>query len=876
MDDSKKTLMIIDSNALIHRAYHALPGLVDSKGVLVNAVYGFCLIFLKAIEDIKPDYIVATFDVKGKTFRHEEFEEYKAQRKKNPDNFYEQIPMVKDFLKSFGVLVLEKEGFEADDVIGTVCEKFKDEDINILVVTGDLDTLQLLNEKVNVWTLKKGISNSIVYDIKAFEDKYNLKVDQFIDFKALKGDPSDNIPGVKGIGEKTAMEILKKYQSLDNLYQNIDEYLADSKITSKDKKWLTVLKENEDEAMFSRHLSIIKKDVDINVKIDDAKFDFNNRNKVLQFFKDKGFSSLVAKFNAYNRDNQSGRKASSKKIISIKEIDDWNEFIKDFDKEKNRLFIFDNQHLNIQSGGLVCFYKDGDEWKLFKTDNHTEITLAKDIVPFTYDSKTLYYKYFEIFKETLFYDLKIAFWLLDPDRKDYSVEALVKKFNIKSEKSISFIQNYEVDDWINLFDNIAGVVYSRIINLKLDRVMNEIEKPLTPILVEMEKRGIKLNTKELKKIKDKIHLEILGLEEEIYDLTKEKFNINSPKQLTVVLFDKLKLPTKGLAKTTTKNISTNSDELEKIIDSHPVVAKILRFKELKKLENSFLDTLPTFIDENSRIHTTFVQTGTATGRLSSDTPNLQNIPTKGDYGKLVRKAFRSSDGYSLISFDYSQMELRIAAKLADDKTMLNAFETGKDFHRYTASLVNHINYDEVTSTQRNKAKALNFGIIYGMGVRSFAQSAGISKEEARVFAEEYFEIYRGLRKFIDGLKMKAREKSYCETLYGRKRFLSFIGGFGYQAAFEERIAINMPIQGLAADIIKKAMIKIDQYLKNNHLEDDIRLILQIHDELIFEVKENIQDKEIFNIIDKLMEENDFDILLKVDKMRADNWGDLKS
>ena len=470
----------------------------------------------------------------------------------------------------------------------------------------------------------------------------------------------------------------------------------------------------------------------------------------------------------------------------------------------------------------------------------------------------------------MFYDFKIAFWLLDPDRKDYSIEALVKKFNIKSDKSISFIQNYELADWINLFDNIAGVIYSRIINLKLDRVMHEIEKPLTSILVKMEKRGIGLNTKELKKIKDKIHLEILTLEEEIYDLTQEKFNINSPKQLSDVLFNKLKLPTKGLAKTTTKNISTNSDELEKIIDSHPAIAKILKFKELKKLENSFLDTLPNFIDESSKIHTTFVQTGTATGRLSSDTPNLQNIPTKGDNGKLVRRAFEASEGYDLVSFDYSQMELRIAAKLADDKTMLNAFETGKDFHRYTASLVNHVDYDQVTSVQRNKAKALNFGIIYGMGVRSFAQSAGISKEEARIFAEEYFEIYSGLRKFIDGLKMKAREKSYCETLYGRKRFLSFIGGFGFQAAFEERIAINMPIQGLAADIIKTAMIKIDKYLKENNLENDIRLILQIHDELIFEVKENIQDKEIFNTIDKMMEENEFGILLKVEKTRAKN------
>jgi DNA polymerase-1 len=453
---------------------------------------------------------------------------------------------------------------------------------------------------------------------------------------------------------------------------------------------------------------------------------------------------------------------------------------------------------------------------------------------------------------------------------------LVKKFNIKTDKAISFIPNYELDDWAVLFTNIYEAVEHRINTLKLERVLKEIEMPLPPVLVRMERQGILLDKKVLKKIRDKIHLEILILEEEIYDLTGSKFNINSPKQLTEVLFEKLKLPTKGLAKTTTKSISTNSDELEKILESHEVIPKIIRFKELKKLENSFLDTLPTFMKADDRIHTTFVQTGTATGRLSSDTPNLQNIPIKGDYGKLVRKAFVAEAGYDLVSCDYSQMELRIAAKLANDKLMMKAFETGKDFHRYTASLVNHIDYEKVTSEQRNKAKALNFGIIYGMGMRSFSQSANISKEEARAFVEEYFENYFGLRNFLDSLKARAKDKGYCETLYGRKRFLSFIGAYGFQAAMEERIAINMPIQGLAADIIKVAMIKIHKYLKEKGSENDIRMLLQIHDELIFEVKEGISDKEVFECIDKIMEENDFGILLRADKTRAENWGDLKN
>jgi len=404
----------------------------------------------------------------------------------------------------------------------------------------------------------------------------------------------------------------------------------------------------------------------------------------------------------------------------------------------------------------------------------------------------------------------------------------------------------------------------------LNTVLEEIESGLTLVLAKMEKRGICLNTRELKKIKDKIYLEILNLEEEIFELTKSEFNINSPKQLSEVLFEKLKLPTKGLAKTTTKNISTNSNELEKLIYLHPCISKILKFKELKKLETSFLKTLPNFIDENGRIHTTFVQTGTATGRLSSDTPNLQNIPSKSDYGKLVRGCFEAGKGFDFVSFDYSQMELRIAAKLSGDKLMLKAFEEGKDFHRYTASLVNKVDYTDVTKEQRNRAKALNFGIVYGMGSKAFAQSAGISKEEARMFIEEYYENYFGLRNFLDDLKLKAKENGYCETLYGRKRYLSFVGGFGFQAALEERIAVNMPIQGLAADIIKKAMIKIDNYLIENELEDKVRMILQIHDELIFEIDCDINSDEIIENIKKLMEENDFDILLKVDIKKGKN------
>lgn len=877
MDEAKKTLMIVDSNALVHRAYHALPAMYTNDAVLVNAVYGFCLIFFKAIAEINPDYVVATFDVKGKTFRHDEFADYKATREKKPDSFYHQIPIIKDILKSLGALVLEKEGFEADDIIGTVAEKVKNENIETVIVTGDLDTLQLLRENLKVWTLKVGISNSVVYDINRFEKKYGLKVDQFVDFKALKGDPSDNIPGVAGVGEKTAINILLKNKSLDDLYKNIDNILKDSGLSAKDKKLYLKLKESEEEAFFSKHLAMIKRDVDVDFSLEKAKFKLAPNNETLKIFRELQFNSLIAKLNTsmINEVSGAGLENSSKKDVKI--LESFELFKKELKKEK--LFIFDAIYLNNKEEDFLLFFEKENYFNAIwckKEDIIKNINEIKNCDLITFDSKKLYYDFDGSLDELMFYDLKIAFWLLDANRKDYTFEAMIKKFHNKNLRAIAFLDNYEVEDWAVVLDAIFRIIWSKIVNLKVDRVFLEIERPLTRALVKMEKNGIKLDVDYLKQIKDKIKLELLKLEEEIYELSLEKFNINSPKQLSEILFEKLKISSKGLAKTSTKKISTNSDELEKILDSHLIIPKVLKYRELAKLKNSFLDTLPNFVNEKTnRVHTSFVQTGTATGRLSSDTPNLQNIPVKGENGILVRKAFIAEKGFDLASFDYSQMELRIAAKLSKDEKMIKAFVEGKDFHRYTASLVNKVDYEKVTKEQRDKAKALNFGIIYGMGFRAFSLSANINKEEAKDFIKEYFDIYKGLKNFMEDLKIKAREKGYSETLYGRKRFLPFIGSMGMQGAMDERIAINMPVQGLAADIIKKAMVKIDEYLKKNNLEDKIKMILQIHDELIFEVSKKMTQSEIFDTIEKIMEENEFDILLKVDFKRSDNWGDLK-
>lgn len=745
-----KTIVLVDSHALIHRAFHALPSLTTKKGERVNAVYGFVTILLKVLKELKPDYLVATFDLPGPTFRHKEFEAYKATRVKAPDELYQQIGRVKEILKAFDIPIFEKAGYEADDIIGSLVQKVKNKKSKVksIIVTGDLDTLQLVDDKVNVYTLKKGIGDTIVYDEKAVEKRYGLKPEQMPDFKGLKGDPSDNIPGVPGIGEKTAMELLKEFGTIENLYERLEK----SPGQIKNKKTADKLLENKDQAFFSKYLATIKKDIALKFNWERVKFKQYDIKKVSELFGELEFFSLI-----------------------------------------NRLPKLDD----------------------------------------------------------------------------------IRKEDIKAVKSVKSQEP-------GILEKIEQAKQAGILSEKI----YELENKLVPVIEQMQKDGIGLNLNKLEKLNQEFSKKLSDLEKKIYKLAGETFNINSPQQLSTVLFSKLKLEVKGLKKTPGKVISTAAPELIKLKGQHPVIDLIIEYRELAKLKSTYTESLPKLVDlDDGRLHTQFDQLGTATGRLSSKNPNLQNIPIKTELGNEIRKAFVAGKGFLFLSSDYSQLELRIVASLAEDKKMIDILKAGWDIHSATASEVFEVPLEKVTPKMRKSAKALNFGVIYGMSVHGFAQAAGIEYEKAKIFIKKYFEEFKGVADYIEKIKKSVSQKGFAETLFGRKRFLPEINSSAWDLrAAAERAAINFPVQGTAADLVKMAMVQIANRLsliangkEAGHKPQSIRhkLLLQVHDELLFEVPE-YEIGTIAPQIKKIME-NVYELAapLKVEIEIGLNWGELK-
>ena len=832
-----KKLILLDSHALLHRSYHALPPLVSEKGILVNGVYGFLLVFLKIIRELKPDYLAATFDLKGPTFRHLEYKEYKAKRVKVPENFYEQVEIVKRFLNAFGVLILEKEGYEADDIIATIVEKFKDEDLEIIILTGDLDTLQLVNDKVSVYTFGKGIKDQIIYTPSKIKQRYNLEPKELIDFKALKGDPSDNIKGVPKIGEKTAKTLIEKYKNLDNLYKLIEE----NKIKDLSLSILANLKEHKKEAFFSRQLVALDNKVPIEFNLNEMKWQEPKKEKIVPLLEEFGFKSLISKiFPEENKEilvpqtsfivcdtnqktNQLKEKISEEKEIGL---------IMDFRGEK----VYEREVF-----GLVFVFRGKNIFYL-KKDSFSDFFQTIDLknkTLITYEAKILYQE-IPYFLNYLLDDLKIKIWLTDPDRKNYNFKEVA-----------SYLLKKEIKDDLQnkaavIFD-LEDILSSKMTALDLDFAYETIEKPLIKVIAKMERRGILVDEKKLLKLNSNLSEKIVNLEKEIFAQTGEIFNINSPVQLTKILFEKLKIDSKNLKKTATGKISTDSSELKKIENLHPVVPLIEEYRELKKLKNSFLDLLPNFINKQTkRIYTIFNQTGTATGRLSSEKPNLLNIPLRSDWGRKIRNCFITEKDWIFLSLDYSQIDLRVAAHLSNDSTLKEAFLKDIDIHLLTASKIYNVAIDQVTPLMRQQAKILNFGIIYGMGENAFAEAAGIFKNQAKIFREEYFSDFVGLKLYLDRIVNESKKNGFGETIFKRKRFLPLIGALGRIGREEERIAVNFPIQGSVSDLINLAMIKIDEFLREKELENKVFLVCQIHDELLFEGKfeiiEAIKDK----------------------------------
>jgi len=957
-------LMIIDGNALIHRSFHALPPtLTTKKGEMVNAVYGFTTVLLKAIREFKPAYIVLTLDKKAPTFRHKEFKGYKATRVAAPDELYQQIPRIKQIARAFAIPIYEMSGLEADDLIGTIAS-IVDGQIEKIIVTGDLDTLQLVNEHTKVFTMKRGLTDSMIYDKQAVKQRFGLTPEQMVDFKALRGDPSDNIPGVRGIGEKTAVELLRQFKTLEGIYDYLDGKrqtangrLADIKIKP---RVIELLQKYKKDAFMSKKLATIKRDAKIKFNLEEARFTDFNQEKVADLFSELEFKSLLPRLQTIASKQQNSKSADQQeKAISNKFERNKREFkyyLVDEEKKFNRFltelkqqkeFAFDTETASFDSIsakllGISFSWKKGVAYYIviqstkckaqserrnlfnYKSeigDQKSEIVhpWLKKLKPLLENDKIKKFghniKYdievlacYGINVRGVAVDTMIASYLLNPGTRQHNLDALtfsefghqkITKEDLlgKGRDKIEFkdiplekLYNYSCED-ADFTYRLAKKLLPELKKQKLDKLFNEIEMPLVAVLVEMEINGVKINNKFLAKISNKTKEKIKQLETKIYKQAGMKFNINSTQQLREVLFVKLEIPADNISKTKT-GLSTAAEELIKLKDQHPIIKLIQEYRELTKLTNTYIDTLPKLVNPRTgRLHTSFNQAITATGRLSSTEPNLQNIPIRTELGREIRKAFVAGKGYKLLSLDYSQIELRLAAHMSGDKKMIKAFTDGADIHQMTAAEINQVSPDAVTKEMRRQAKAINFGILYGQGPHGLTQTADIPYWRAKEFIEQYFVVYQDIRKFIDKTIARARKRGYTETLFGRRRYLPEINSSVVQVRkAAERMAINTPLQGTAADMIKIAMIKIHQWLHrtgatmepsfdfstDKHGLPDVRMLLQVHDELLFEVKNNkVKEaaKEIKEIMENVIK---LKVPVVVDVKAGDNWGEMKS
>ncbi len=842
-----KKLILIDGNALVHRAFHALPPTMTSpSGIPTNAVYGFTSILIRMIKDLKPDYIAATFDLAGPTFRHEEFAEYKIHREKAPDELYNQIPIVKGVLEAFGIPIYEKQGFEADDLIGTLATRAKEKnDLQTIIATGDLDTLQLVDgKKVVVFTLRKGVNDTVTYDEESVMTRYGLKPEQLNDYRGLKGDPSDNIPGVPGVGEKTASDLIKQFGSLENLYK----FLETTKTKKGEKpkiaeKLAEKLITNKDQAYFSKQLSTIVTDLDIDFSFEKTDWQKNaDKTNLEKIFKDFGFFTLLKRLPDIGLANQTPPAQGELGFIKKNEK-------ADTDPDKNHIYVSD-----IEDKKTIE--------KILK--NPDSLVIGHDLKKFF---KILVGRGIHI-KNKVF-DTKIASYLLNPDLRDYDFEKIYySEFKEEPSKDPETMRSHL---W-----KLKDRLWEKMKSSDLIRVFEDIEMPLISVLAEMELNGIKINLEMIAKLLKSGNKELAKLEEKIYKHAGGEFNINSPQQLSEILFKKLALHGK-VRKTGGGALSTAAPELEKLREEHPIIDLILQYRELQKLKTTYIEPFPLLIDKSDgRIHTTYNQTGAATGRLSSQDPNLQNIPTKTELGKEFRKSFIAGDGYSLVSFDYSQIELRIVAHIAKDEKMTAAFKRGEDIHTATAAEIFEVAPDKVTKEMRNQAKVLNFGIIYGMGSLGFSRAAGVPVQRAREFITKYFADFSGVAKYMEDIKSKAHKNGYVETIFGRRRpLLDIYSTMPQMQAQAERMAINLPIQGTSADLLKIAMINGNNYIHDNFKKDDAKMLLQVHDELVFEIKKELVN-DFTPKFKKIMESvYTLDVPLVVDVRFGQNWQELE-
>mgnify|MGYP002583934732 FL=1 len=865
-----KKLLILDSNSILNRAFYGVRYLSAKDGTPTNAIYGFLNILLKLIKEQEPDYICAAFDVKAPTFRHKQYEGYKAQRKPMPEGLAAQMPLAKDVLRAIGVTILEKEGYEADDIIGTVARLCEESEISCFIATGDKDDLQLASDKTKVilTVTKSGYNETIIYDDKAVKEKYHVTPTEFIDVKALMGDPSDNIPGVKGVGEKTAMSLIEKHHSIEYIYENIDGIGLKGAMLQK-------MKDGREMAFMSKELATINRNTPIEFNAEECVFDgFENNGELYEILKRLELNSIIKKLDLSGGDN-------------VKENED---IFKDFSYQvgdKNMIsgdkvtVVLDFDGDNISSAAVGV---GNNAVVLNEQDDIKELLEDDSIAKVMFDVKEAIVKLNgRIDIKNISDDTAIAAYLVDPAKNEYTIEKLASEYfgtviEKPEVKQLSLLDDVETDrsEYLAKCAVALGVLNERIGD-KIkengqEKLYNEVELPLVTVLAHLEINGFLVDDNQLKEFADKLGEKIDALTNEIYMLAGEEFNINSPKQLGVILFEKLEL--KPVKKTKT-GYATNADVLEKLRDKHPIVNFIMEYRQLAKLKSTYCDGLTAVVNPNThRIHSVFTQTVTVTGRLSSTEPNLQNIPTRTELGREIRKMFVAKEGYVLVDADYSQIELRVLAHIANDETMINAFRNNEDIHAVTASQVLGIPLEDVTKEQRSSAKAVNFGIVYGIGEFSLAQDLHISVKEAKAYIESYLEKYHGVRNYMESIKEQAKKDGYVKTMLNRIRYIPELKSPNYNIRqFGERVALNTPIQGTAADIIKLAMVRVDNRLINEGLKS--KLILQVHDELIVEAHKDEVDKVKQILSEEMQSAMELNVPLKVDMSTGHSWYDAK-
>ena len=892
----KETYVIIDGHAVIHRAYHALPPMSAKDGSSVNAVYGFALMLLKTIQDLQPTYIAVSFDVAGGTFRDTIYAEYKATREKADDDLYAQIPLVYELVEAFGLPIYTKEGFEADDVIGTIAEKNKKHDnLTTIIVTGDKDLLQLVDDDVTeVYLLKKGMSDFELYNEAKVLEKFSFGPDRIVDYKALRGDASDNIPGVKGVGEKTATTLITEIGGIEEIYKEIKN--SKSQIQNKiSTSILKKLEEGEESAKMSFELATIRRDVpDISPILSDAKTETFNRDALIEVFRKFEFYSLLKRIPGEEQKDaqktiKQKNKKSSKKILLV-ESKSFDVFLKEIMQETTFAckallshddvltadllgFVFVSDHVNA----FVDFKKLSDKEQKHVFDifqNQKAIIVGHDLKQLVKVLFTQLPKY----PIAPLFDIMIASYLLNSSTRAHDVQQIVLRelgeemTTSDSQGSLFGVDPQVVADELDAIFRVAEK-YKTAFSKEDATVFSTIEMPLIPVLADMELVGVAIDADMLGRLSKDAHSAIKKLETKIYKEAGEEFNVSSSVQLRDVLFETLALPTDMIKKRKT-GYSTAASELEKLREYHDIIPLIEEYREIEKLRNTYIDVLPRLLNKKTRrIHTSFNQAVATTGRLSSSDPNLQNIPIRTDLGKEVRNAFVAADGYTLVAADYSQIELRIVAHLAKDKTLIDIFQNGEDVHTATAAVIQDVPIEDVTKEMRRKAKAVNFGVLYGMGAFGLASRTGITQSEAKVFIEKYFERFAGVATYLEEILKQAKKVGYVETLYGRRRYIPELSSRNYQVRNSgERMAINMPVQGTAADMMKLTMIAVHQKLEHR---DDVHMLLQVHDELVLEVQKG-KEKEIGELLQKEMADVlKLDVPVIVDVHSGQRWGELK-